>query len=133
VYVTISQFDLVGDGDEFDAWYLPLADKMRALPGNVFYRLLHDPLDPNRRVVTEAWETEEAHLAHLIDPDHVEIIALGSEQGMRNMYVHHWAQADGHIERGRERTEARWADRQDRAEMYRLIDEFRLARGLPPS
>jgi hypothetical protein len=45
--------------------------------------------------------------------------------------VHHWSQAEGHIERGRERTENRLADRNERSEMYRLIDELRAARGLP--
>jgi quinol monooxygenase YgiN len=112
---------------------LPLADKMRTLPGNVLYRVLHDPRDPAARVLTEVWETEQDHLNHLVDPDHVEIIALGSEMGMRDVYVHHWSCAEGHIERGRERTEYRLADHDERGEMYRLIDEFRAARGLPPS
>jgi len=49
------------------------------------------------------------------------------------VYVHHWSRAEGHIERGRERTEYRLADRGDRGEMYRLIDEFRVSRGLPAS
>jgi quinol monooxygenase YgiN len=133
MYITLSQFRVEGDGAAFDQWFLPLADKMRALPGNVLYRMLHDPRDPQARVVTEAWETEQAHLDHLVDPDHVEIIALGSEMGMRDVYVHHWSQAEGHIERGRERTEGRLADRTERGEMYRLIDELRAARGLPTS
>ena len=37
------------------------------------------------------------------------------------------------IERGRERTEHRLIDRNERGEMYRLIDEFRTARGLSVS
>jgi quinol monooxygenase YgiN len=131
MFITLSQFRVEGDGAAFDEWMLPLTDKMRALPGNVLYRLLHDPRDPQARVLTEAWETERDHLNHLVDPDHVEIIALGSEKGMRDVYVHHWSQAGGHIERGRERTEYRLADRGERGEMYRLIDEFRAARGLP--
>jgi quinol monooxygenase YgiN len=130
VYITISRFSVEGDGRAFDDWFIPLADKMRSLPGNVMYRLLHDPLDAAGRVVTEAWATEDDHLAHLVDPDHVEIIALGSEKGMRDVYVHHWSRAEGHIERGRERTEGRLADPNERGEMYRLIDEFRAARGL---
>ena len=77
MYITLSEFYVEGDGVAFDAWFLPLADKMRALPGNVLYQLLHDPQDPTRRVVNEVWETEDDHLAHLIDMDHVEIIALG--------------------------------------------------------
>jgi quinol monooxygenase YgiN len=133
VYITISQFSVEGDGEAFDAWFIPLADKMRALPGNVIYRLLHDPLVSESRVVTEVWATEADHLAHLVDLDHVEIIALGSEKGMRNVYVHHWSEAEGHIERGRERTEGRLNDPNERGEMYRLIDEFRAARGLPVS
>ena len=133
MYITLSQFRVEGDGAAFDQWFLPLADKMRALPGNVLYRLLHDPRDPQARVLTEAWETEQDHLSHLVDPDHVEIIALGSEKGMRDVYVHHWSRAEGHIERGRERTEYRLADRGERGEMYRLIHEFRVSRGLPTS
>lgn len=50
--------------------------------------------------------------------------------GTRDVYVHHWSRAEGHIERGRERTEHRLADRD---EMYRKIDELRAARGLPAS
>jgi hypothetical protein len=47
------------------------------------------------------------------------------------VHAHHWSRAEGHIERGRERTEQRLADRDERGEMYRLIDELRAARGLP--
>ncbi|MGC0367365.1 quinol monooxygenase YgiN [Rhodococcus sp. 27YEA15] len=133
MYITLSRFRVEGDGAEFDKWILPLADKMRALPGNVLYRVLHDPLDPEARVLTEVWETEDDHLAHLVDPDHVEIIAIGSEKGMRDVYVHHWSKAEGHIERGRNRTEQRLADREERSEMYRLIDELRTSRGLATS
>lgn len=133
MFITLSQFRVEGDGAAFDKWLLPLAEKMRALPGNVLYRLLHDPRDPQARVITEVWETEQDHLNHLVDPDHVEIIALGSEKGMREVYAHHWSHAEGHTERGRERTEYRLDDRTERAEMYRLIDEFRAARGLPAS
>jgi quinol monooxygenase YgiN len=133
VYITLSEFFVEGDGVAFDAWFLPLADKMRALPGNVLYQLLHDPQDPTRRVVNEVWETEDDHLAHLIDMDHGEIIALGSDKGMRDVYVHHWSEAEGHLERGRERTEARLDDPNERNEMYRRIEEFRVARGLPVS
>jgi quinol monooxygenase YgiN len=133
MYITLSEFRVEGDGAAFDAWMLPLADKMRALPGNVLYRVLHDPRDPAARVLTEVWETEQDHLDHLVDTDHVEIIALGSEMGMRDVYVHHWSRAEGHIERGRERTEHRLTDRNERGEMYRRIDEFRTARGLSAS
>jgi len=131
VFITISQFTVDGDDDAFDDWILPLADRMRALPGNVFYRVWRDPRVPNSRVLTEAWDSEANHLAHLVDPDHVEIIALGSEMGMRDVHVHHWTRAEGHIEKGRPRTEDRQDDTADRAEMYRLVAEFRAARGLP--
>jgi len=57
------------------------------------------------------------------------MIALGSEKGMRDVYAHHWSRAKGHIGRGRDRTEYRLADTGARGEMYRLIDEFRAARG----
>jgi quinol monooxygenase YgiN len=131
VYITLSEFYVEGDLDAFDAWFLPLADKMRKLPGNVIYQLLSDPRYPNRRVLNEVWQTEADHLAHLIDMDHVEIIALGSEKGMRDVYVHHWSDAEGHLERGRERLETRLQDPNERSEMYRLVEEFRASRGLP--
>jgi quinol monooxygenase YgiN len=131
MYITLSEFSVEGDQEAFDAWFLPLADRMRALPGNVLYQLLHDPRDTGRRVVNEVWETEADHLAHLIDLDHVEIIALGSEKGMRDVYVHHWSEAEGHLERGRERLETRLEDPNERSEMYRLVEEFRQSRGLP--
>ena len=120
MFITLSQFRVEGDGAAYDEWMLPLTDKMRALPGNVLYRLLHDPRDPQARVLTEVWETEQDHLNHLVDPDHVEIIALGSEKGMRDVHVHHWSNAEGHIERGRERTEFRLADHDERGEMYQI-------------
>ncbi len=46
MYITPSQFRVEGDGAAFDEWLLPLTDKMRALPGNVLYRMLHDPRNP---------------------------------------------------------------------------------------
>jgi quinol monooxygenase YgiN len=131
VFITISEFTVDGDNDAFDAWLLPLADKMRALPGNVLYRVWRDPRVASSRVLTEVWETEADHLAHLVDADHVEIIALGSEYGMRDVHVHHWAQAEGHIEKGRPRTEDRQDDTAHRAEMYELVEKLRAARGLP--
>jgi quinol monooxygenase YgiN len=132
MYISLSRFRVEGDGQAFDAWLLPLADKMRALPGNVLYQLLHDPVDSDVRVLTEVWETEADHHGHLIDMDHVEIIAMGSEMGMRDVTVHHWSQAEGHIFRGSERTEhQRGADEPFRDEMYARISEFRKQRGLP--
>ena len=131
MFITLSRFRVEGDGAAFDEWMLPLADKMRVLPGNVIYRLLHDARDPQARYITEVWDTEQDHEYHLVDPAHVEMIALGSEKGMRDVYAHHWTRAEGHIGRGRERTEHRLADTGSRGEMYRLIDEFRAARGLP--
>src|SRR6476646_1048114 len=122
MYITIAQYRVEGDLDAFDAWIQPLADHMRALPGNVLYRVSRDLSDPRSRVSTEVWETEADHLAHLVDPHHVEIIALGSEMGMRDVYVHHWSDAAGHIERGRARTDQRLADPNERADMYQMID-----------
>jgi antibiotic biosynthesis monooxygenase len=61
---------------------LPLADKMRALPGNVLYRFLHDARDPQARYITEIWETEQDHEYHLVDPAHVEMpFGLGPGHG----------------------------------------------------
>lgn len=131
MFITLSQFRVEGDAAAFDEWMLPLTDKMRQLPGNVLYRLLHDASDPQGRYITEVWETEADHEYHLVDPAHVEMIALGSEKGMRDVFAHHWDRAEGHIGRGRERTEQRLADTGARGEMFRLIDEFRAARGLP--
>ena len=131
MYITLSKFRVEGDAAAFDAWMLPLADKMAALPGNVLYWFEQDVRDPQTRYISEAWETELDHERHLVDPAHVEMIALGSEKGMRDVFANHWSQAEGHIGRGRPRTEHRLADTGARGEMYRLIDEFRAARGLP--
>ena len=131
MFITLSTFRVEGDGAEFDQWMLPLADKMRALPGNVLYWLTRDPRDPQTRYISEAWESEQDHEHHLVDPAHVEMIALGSEKGMRDVYANHWSRAEGHTGRGRARTEHRLADTGARGEMYRLIDEFRADRGLP--
>jgi hypothetical protein len=82
-------------------------------------------------VVNEVWETMDDHLAHLLHPVHVDMIAFGSDRGMRDVFVHHWEQAEGHIARGRERTEQRLDDPSERHEMYRKIDEARRSSPAP--
>jgi len=54
MFITLSQFRVEGDGAAFDEWMLPLAGKMRALPGNIFYRFLHDARDPQARYITKS-------------------------------------------------------------------------------
>ena len=125
MYVTICDFRVEGDGDAFDRWFLEHAEVMRTQPGNLRYELARDVLHPDRRTVTEVWETMDHHLAHLVHPVHVDLIAFGSEHGMRDLYVHHWEDARGHVSQGRERTEARRDDPEERPEMYAAIDRLR--------
>jgi quinol monooxygenase YgiN len=125
VYITICDFRIEGDAEAFDAWFLARAAILRQLPGNVRYELLRDVTHPDRRTVNEVWETMDDHLAHLVHPVHVEIIAFGSDYGMRDLCVHHWERAEGHISQARERTEQRRDDPDERPEMYQMIDELR--------
>ena len=60
MYITLSQFRVEGDGTAFDEWFLPLADKMGALPGNILYRMLHDPNPALREQAALAWCTWES-------------------------------------------------------------------------
>jgi quinol monooxygenase YgiN len=128
MYITICDFRVEGDGDAFDAWFLEHAEVMRQQPGNRRYELARDVVRADRRTVTEVWETKDDHLAHLNHPVHVDLIAFGSDRGMRDLYVHHWEDAQGHIEQGRERTDGRRDDPDERPEMYAAIERLRADR-----
>jgi quinol monooxygenase YgiN len=130
MYITICDFRVEGDGDAFDTWFLEHADVMRTQPGNRRYELARDVRHPDRRTVTEVWETKANHLAHLDHPVHVDLIAFASDRGMRDIYVHHWEDARDHIEQGRERSEERRQDPSERPEMYSAIEQLRAERGL---
>jgi quinol monooxygenase YgiN len=125
MYITICDFRVEGDGDAFDAWFLEHADVLRRQPGNRRYELARHTVDTTRRTVTEVWETKDDHLAHLDHPVHVDLIAFASDRGMRDIYVHHWEDARGHIEQGRERSEARRDDPDERPDMYAAIEKLR--------
>jgi quinol monooxygenase YgiN len=125
MYITICDFRVDGDGDAFDTWFLDHASVLRGLHGNLRYELLRDPVRADWRTVNEVWETEADHVAHLTHPVHVDLIAFGSERGMRDLCVHHWERAEGHITQSRERTEQRRDDPQERPEMYRMIGDLR--------
>jgi quinol monooxygenase YgiN len=128
MYITICDFRVEGDGDAFDRWFLEHADALRSLPGNMRYELARHVRHPERRTVTEVWETMDDHLAHLVDPVHVDLIAFGSDHGMRDISVHHWEDARGHTSQARERTEGRRDDPAERPEMYAAIEQLRTER-----
>jgi quinol monooxygenase YgiN len=130
MYITICDFRVEGDGDAFDAWFLEHAEVMRGEPGNRRYELARDARRREGRTVTEVWDTKDDHLAHLNHPVHVDLIAFGSDRGMRDIYVHHWEDARGYIEQGRERSESRRADPEERPEMYAAIEKLRAERSL---
>ena len=125
MYITICDFRVEGDTAAFDAWFLEKAEVLRGLPGNLRYELLRDVGHPDRRTVNEVWETMDDHLAHLVHPAHAEIIAFASDRGMRDIDVHHWEQAEGHINQRRERSEQRRDDPEERPEMYHMIAALR--------
>jgi quinol monooxygenase YgiN len=125
MYITICDFRVEGDLDAFDTWFLERAAVLRGLPGNLRYELLKDATRPEWRTVNEVWQTMDDHLAHLVHPTHVEIIAFGSDMGMRDLSVHHWEDARGHLSQSRERTEQQRDDPEERPEMYRMIGELR--------
>ena len=131
MYITICDFRVEGDLEAFDAWFLERAAAIRALPGNHRYELLKDATRPDWRTTNEVWETMDDHLAHLVHPMHVEIIAFGSDMGMRDLCVHHWEDARGHVSQSRERTEQHRDDPNERPEMYQMIEDLRGEAGTP--
>jgi quinol monooxygenase YgiN len=118
VHVT---FEINGDQDAFEAWYLPLVDKMRAAPGCISYDYLVDPSRPGVGRMIEAWERPEDRTACQTSPQHVEMVARGSRDfGMANLSAHRWRGED-HVHGERPRTETPIAGRD---ELNRLVAEY---------
>jgi quinol monooxygenase YgiN len=140
MHVSFGEFEVEGDLEAFDAWFSERAVAMRTCKGCLKYEFLTDPLHPNRRCVFEAWATSADHAAHLNHPDHIEMLARGSRDfGECNIWVNHWDRAEGHISRGRDRSDGQFESVQpdhasagewqgsERAEMYRRIREYQEA------
>jgi quinol monooxygenase YgiN len=90
------------NSDEFDRWFIPLAEKARKIPGCHTYDYLSDPAQSERRVVTEVWETAQALDIHESAPGHIETLALASRvYGAHHLRIHRW-EADVHTQAERE-------------------------------
>src|SRR3981189_1971600 len=88
--------------DEFDRWFVPLAEASRQEQGCHTYDFFRDPTQPERRVVVEVWKTAEDLDFHESAPHHVEMLALASRvYGPRDLRVHRW-EADVHAQAERE-------------------------------
>src|SRR5579864_5209679 len=116
----------VGTDDRaaFDEWHLSCVSIAQKEKGCVAYDYLHDPLHPERGVNVEIWETREDWQAHLLDPDHVEMMARASfEWGVRDLRVHFWLEAGGHQFGVRERTDTPMEGRGDLYERIAALQE----------
>jgi quinol monooxygenase YgiN len=75
--------------EQFDAWLRPLVEAARRETGCVTYDYLHDPQNPDRGQIVEIWQSKEDLDRHSVDPDHVEMVALGSIRwGMTDLHIH---------------------------------------------
>ena len=94
IYVS---FQLDGDPQAFDSWFLPLVGQTRAATGCIAYDYSVDPVEPTRRYMFEAWSSDEALEAHHGAAEHVEMLALGTRvHGMRDLLIHRWDGLDQH-------------------------------------
>jgi quinol monooxygenase YgiN len=121
VLVLYVSFVVDGDRNAVDDWFGPLAATTRAVDECVLYELLHDPYDPQRGVILEAWSSPAAREAYLLMPHHVEMVAEATRRyGMRDFRTLLWRDAGEVTIGGRHRSEQ--ADG-DRHEMNRLVAE----------
>ena len=121
VFVAHVSFVVDGDRDRFDQWFGALAARTRGVDGCELYELLHDPFDPHRAVIVEAWTSVAARDAYLLMPHHVEMVADGSRNyGIQDFTTRAWRDAGDMMVTERDRSE-QVGD--DRGEMRRLVVE----------
>jgi len=97
VIVIYVSFQLDGDVQAFESWFVPLLEQTRSAEGCVVYDYLVDPVEPKRRYMLEAWSSDEALEAHHAAPEHVEMLALGTlVHGLRDLRVHPFDGLDRH-------------------------------------
>jgi quinol monooxygenase YgiN len=130
VFVAHVSFVVDGDRDRFDQWFGALAARTRGVDGCEIYELLHDPFDPHRVVLVEAWTSAAARDVYLLMPHHVEMVADGSrEYGIRDFRTCAWREAGEMTLSERARSEEVGVDR---GEMRRLVVERQAQRGVDP-
>jgi quinol monooxygenase YgiN len=84
--------------EEFDRWFVRLAEASRQEQGCHTYDFLRDPAQAERRVVIEVWKTAQDLDFHESAPHHVEMLALASRvYGAHDLRVHRW-EADVHAQ-----------------------------------
>jgi hypothetical protein len=89
--------------------------------GCIAYDYLLDPEQPKRGINFEIWETPENFQAHMLHPNHAEMMALGSlKWGIRDLRMHFWFDARGHQFNVRERTDT---PLEGRGDLYQGIAE----------
>jgi quinol monooxygenase YgiN len=97
VIIIYVSFQLDGDAQAFDSWFLPLVEQTRGAAGCVAYDYLVDPVEATRRYLFEAWSSDEALEAHHAAAEHVEMLALGTlAHGMRDLLIDRWDGLDQH-------------------------------------
>jgi hypothetical protein len=69
----------------------------------------------------EIWQSRDDFQAHLLHPDHIDMMALGSlKWGIRDLQMHFWMEADGYQFGVRDRTDT---PVDGRGNLYDLIGE----------
>jgi quinol monooxygenase YgiN len=87
-------FRLDGPNRDFDVWFLPLVAAVRTADGCVVYDYSVDSVDPRRRYIFEAWESQAKLRAHQCAAAHVEMLALGTTvYGMSDLQICSWTDA----------------------------------------
>jgi quinol monooxygenase YgiN len=77
--------------EEFDRWFVPLAEASRQEEGCLTYDFFRDPAQAERRVVIEVWKTAQDLDFHESAPHHVEMLALASRvYGAHDLRVYRW-------------------------------------------
>jgi quinol monooxygenase YgiN len=83
------------DRAAFDAWLLPLIGRVRAQEGCTIYDYWLDPVQPERGVIFQAWESEEAFNRYSKGSEHTELVGGCSRWSIDDTWTHWWQDADG--------------------------------------
>ena len=112
------------DRDAFDSWYLGLIEAARNENGCIVYDYLTDPRNPTRGITIAAWQSEADIAAHRLHHTHVELMALGSAKGIRDIHVHSFGDVGKYKTSSRSRLDGAGDDPESRARMLALIAAY---------
>jgi quinol monooxygenase YgiN len=122
VIVTYVTFEVIGEKQVFDDWFILIVNQTKSSSGCVVYDYSVDPIDQSRCSLVEVWQSRGHREANLRQPAHIEMVARGTRDfGMMNFQAHYWSEAEGHAFVARQRSEDVGTDR---AELRQLVDGF---------